>query len=234
MHKFITYGDDKFKQSKERIAAEALAFGFEVNVYSPNDLSKDFMAHVGPVFASKGGHWIWKTYILKDIMDKSSYCDVITYCDAGCTVNINGHKRYNEYLQMLIESPTPILAFKLQQQNKTYQWTKTDVLDYFNITPDNKIYESIQLIGGIIMMIKTPFTEYLINTYYNIAITRPDLFIDAQAQPPHKGFIEHRHDQSIFSILRYLHGCVIVDDKTFPANYYDLQNEPFLATRLRQ
>jgi hypothetical protein len=155
---------------------------------------------------------------------------LFVYADAGCTIQANTHSRYNEYVEMLKNSEFPILSFRLIQPNKTFEWTKKDVMDYFNITPDNPIYHYNQLIGGITMMIKTPYTERLINDYYNIAVTRPDLFVDGLGYP---GFKEHRHDQSIFSIMRYLYGSVVVDDKTFPTDFHSFKSEPFIATRHR-
>lgn len=235
-HIFISYGDDSFKLSKERIKKEAEHFGFEyIKIYSPDDLSDDFTSKLKVILDMKkgGGYWIWKPYFLKKALDNAAYGDVITYCDAGCTIQPNTHDRYNEYVSMLQSSDYPILSFQLQQQNKVFEWTKKDVLDYFAITSTDKIYNQIQLVGGIMIMIKTPYVESLINTYYNISITRPDLFIDGQLQKNHDGFKEHRHDQSIFTILRYLNGCVVVPDGSFPSNYKMLITEPFIASRYR-
>ena len=48
----------------------------------------------------------------------------------------------------------------------------------------------------------------------------------------HDGFIENRHDQSIFSLLSKKHGGVIVNNETHFSRGLDQQTDyPFLAVR---
>jgi hypothetical protein len=233
-HIFLTYGDERYTNAKQRIKKEALDLGFdETHVFGPNDISDDFKHKTRIAFAEHrgGGFWIWKPCVLKEGLARANYGDVVVYCDAGCKVQKSGKKKYGEYIDMLKNSEHSILSFVMGHE--IYKWTKKDVLDYFDIKPTDVLYTKGQMIGGIIILIKTKYTEDLINEYYHIAVTRPDLFTDSQSQPNQEGFVDHRHDQSIFCILRYLRGSVLVPDTTFSANLSALTDEPFLATRKR-
>lgn len=63
----ITYGDDKFKNSKKRLEKEALNTGWfdSVTVYRPEILDSNFKNKFKEVLShSRGaGYWIWKIYI---------------------------------------------------------------------------------------------------------------------------------------------------------------------------
>ena len=65
---FISYGNDRFKKSKERIKQEAIDFGeFDsVEVFGPEDLDEDFRKEYSDVLSVQrgGGYWIWKPQIL--------------------------------------------------------------------------------------------------------------------------------------------------------------------------
>lgn len=231
---FLSYGNDVFINAKERIKNQALEFGFDqVNIFGPSDLSDEFKEKTKTALNNfkGGGYWIWKTYCLKKIMDEADLNDIIVYCDAGCSVNKNGKEKFDEYIKMLKSSDTPILSHEfLFSFYKNCQYTKKDVFDFFNITKEHEIYNKRQLISTVIIMIKTEYTIKLINEYYDIAINNPNLFTDTYITPNYPEFIDHRHDQSIFSILRYLRGSVIVPDTTWGPNC-DKLKEPFIAYR---
>jgi len=49
----------------------------------------------------------------------------------------------------------------------------------------------------------------------------------------HSGFRENRHEQSLFSLLRKIHGSVVLDDESWmqPLGEGESLNYPFWATR---
>ena len=47
-------------------------------------------------------------------------------------------------------------------------------------------------------------------------------------------FEDHRHDQSMFSVLRKIRGCTILPDDTFAFDWSTVQDVPFLTTRIRE
>jgi hypothetical protein len=72
--RFATYGDDRFSQSRRRIANEARDTGFfdAVTVYTPETLTPEFKWRFQRVLDMKrgGGYWIWKFDVLRQEMDR--------------------------------------------------------------------------------------------------------------------------------------------------------------------
>jgi hypothetical protein len=156
--------------------------------------------------------------------------DILLYLDCGCSFNINdiSLKRLDDYFDLLKNSEYNTLSFELEHKEKT--WTKKECYNYFNISVD----ERYQLVGGIFLTKKnnTIFKEIidLINEkkYY--------LFDDTKSQTNDNSFIEHRHDQSIFSLLRKQYGTFIIKDETYYAPNWSTDgfNYPIHAKRLRE
>ena len=66
---FITYGNDSYAKSKERLVNEANNIGwFETSrSYGPEDLDEEFVKKFKYILDYKrgGGYWLWKPYIIK-------------------------------------------------------------------------------------------------------------------------------------------------------------------------
>ena len=97
---FITYADEKFKYSKERIDKEAIHFGHfdTVTIYGPEDLDNNFKAQFREILKLPrgGGYWIWRPYILEKKFNEINDNDILIFLDAGCTINIAGKNKFYE------------------------------------------------------------------------------------------------------------------------------------------
>lgn len=253
---FFTYGDDNFKDSKNRIKKEAEESHFfdKIFVFGPQHLDKEFIEKTKPYILSVkgGGFWLWQSYFLKHIFSQMNDGDYCFYVDAGCTINSSGKKRFFEYLKMLDSTETGCVAFCMKDLKEypwtnnlivsvdnlyEYQWTNGATLEYFN--SDDSIKNSFQLVAGISMFKKNELSCNLIDEYYKIAISRPDLFSDDHNNGYNvPGFKDHRHNQSVFSILRKKYNVLQVKDEVGGAislSQEDLESKliPIIATRLR-
>ena len=93
---FITYGDDMYKVSRERIVKEALEFGFDTAIaYKPEDFSSEFAETFKDVLKQPrgGGYWIWKWHFILRRLNEIKYGDYLCYLDAGCTISMKGKNR---------------------------------------------------------------------------------------------------------------------------------------------
>ena len=243
---FFTYGDDNFKKTKIRIKKEAEESRFfdKIFVFGPEHLDKEFIEKTKPYILSArgGGFWLWKAYFLKHIFSQMNDGDYCFYMDAGCKINSSGQKRFFEYLEMLDSTETGCVAFCMDglygdgHYLYEYRWTNDTALKYFN--SDDSIKNSFQLCGGILMFKKNEVSCKLIDEYCNIAIFRPDLFSDDYNNQSPSDFQEHRHDQSIFSILRKKYNVLQIKDEVeggtaLSEKGIDPKSIPFLAYRLR-
>lgn len=237
---FFSYGDDKYKNSKHRIRQEAINFGFDrVDVYGREDISPEFIEKTQPYINMPrgGGYWLWKPYFLKKTFEMMKEGDYCVYADAGCTVNPNGKIRFNDYLKMI--DSKGILSFRLDGFLEEW-FTTEEIFKNFNIEKSSTLRRSDHLMATIYILKKCDSSIEVVNDYFKLSITKPDLFSDIYNSSGNcESFRDNRHDQSVFSILRKLNKSIELSDETYSDSlkgwqilYYD-KKIPFLSTRIR-
>ena len=246
---FITYGDSKFKKSKQRLLNEAKEFNAfkTIKGYGPQDLSEDFIEKYKDIFKHSrgGGYWIWRPYILRSAINDINDGEYLVYLDAGCTINKRGKKRFYEYIDKLESSLNNygILSFQMTNTNgkgeiqKEKWWTTNQIFEHFDIKPDSDIGESGQYLGGILILKKNKHLLEYLDKYekciYNNSSLITDIYNDKNQ---HEGFKENRHEQSITSVLRKMHGSEVIEgDESWivPFGGQESFKYPFWATRMR-
>ena len=233
----ISYGDEKYINAKQRIYNEALNtdWFYSIRCYGKEDLSMDFKNEFKNILSMKrgGGYWIWKFDIILNRLEEINNGEFLIYIDSGCSVNVNGSKRLEEYIEMIKNNKNKIISF--QMTHKENVWTTKQIFDSFCITENDPIKTSGQYIGGIIIMQKC---EAVINIFKDCLdkIRMDPLIITDDYNKNQRGcFKDNRHDQSILSIARKKHGSIIIPDETSSRNFNSkfMQKIPFLATRKR-
>lgn len=238
---FITYGDKKFDNTLIRLKREAINSNFfdTITIYRPNDI--EFQTKFKEVLSLKrgGGYYIWKPQIIIQKMREIEENDIIVYLDAGSSINKLGYKKFREYIDLISESEYGFLTFPCNK-GKTYLTDKLlNSIEYlFNHVIDDDIQNYIaghfiikknnnskKILESFIQLLE--FDKFLITDKYNKETKNKDF----------KG--DSRHDQSIFSILFNIYGCINTNDphyfgdrdNAFTNDNYKLY--PFLATRYR-
>ena len=231
----ISYGDSNYAIQKEflRETATASSFFDEIIIFNPEDIDHSFEEHIHDItlHGRGGGYWTWKPYFVKRILDQLDENDILTYCDAGSMINGIAKTRFEEYMGLLQSSLTGTLDFELPF--KEFQYTKQEVFNYFN-TPTS-VVNSNQLMATVLILKKCAHTDMIVGHWYNTVLENLFLFTDEKNGTQHLNFIDHRHDQSIFSVIRKTYGANIIPDETY---FLDFLREgrgfPFWATRLKR
>lgn len=238
MKVFITYGDSGYETAKAKICEEAKATGEfdEIISYGREDLSEDLLQSDIINIKRGGGLWSWKPDVILTTMEKFQDGDAIVYCDAGCTLYPS--KEWKEYWEKLEQHD--IIAQRIYQ--RTDHWTRKEILDYFKENGKNWPL-CYQYQATIIIIIISEFTKKFVTEWRNIMISHPELVMDVTEEEcsiQHKGFIENRHDQAVYSALIYKY---LADTKTKNKIYtqwehiedYDpFKKQAIRATRLRE
>ena len=187
----------------------------ETKVFNFQDLSEKKREQINKFFKEKKkrlfGYACWKPEIilnyLKDIPEDS----ILQYSDIGCHLNKNGINRLKDYLE--ITNNNDVLAFQYKKPNfrdykdLNYQvyfekeYTKNDLFNYFNISQNSSIRNSEQIWSGTIFFKKNSKTIDLLNDWIKICNISKLIDDSPSKEKNHFSFIEHRHDQSVFSIL---------------------------------
>ncbi len=231
----ITYGDERYQNQRQFLKQMAQASGFfnDVRVFEPKDLDPLFKLNFSSILSQPrgGGYWIWKPYLVARTLSVLNDGDVLVYCDAGCEINPKGSSRFRQYIAQVKDSETGSLAFELP--HKEIEYTKREVFDYFNVTPD--IVASDQLMATVLILEKCEHTAFIVDRWLETLRDKPALFTDeGNALIQYPQFIDHRHDQSIFSVIRKMYGTEIIQDDTYFLDFYrDGLHSPIWAARKR-
>ena len=238
---FITYGDNKYAKSKQRIIREAHSFGeFDViKGYGPEDLPTNFKQKYSNYLSMPrgGGYWLWRPILLYEHLKTMNDGDIMVYLDAGSYINAKGKERYFEYLDLLKNdiNNTGILSFQMSHLSEK-KYTTSNIFKHFNVDLNSEHANSGQYLGGIFILKKNEHSMEYVKKLVAISLTNPDLFTDKfNSINQHPEFIDNRHDQSVSSVLRKIMGSVVIpQDETYHEPYGSEESlkYPFWATRI--
>jgi hypothetical protein len=138
--------------------------------------------------------------------------DILLYVDGRSHFKANNIS----FLDDFIESKKFDIAVSRLTSHKELLYTTSEVLNYFKAT--DVIKNSPQFAATIVALIKNENTSNLIKTWSRVLDEHRELFRDDHNEEKNsEGFIENRHDQSVFSILAKLEEITILSHaENFP------------------
>ena len=221
---FLTFTDSRMKAARERICKQAKALNFysEVIAASERSLDRPFRRRYQAILNSqhKGyGYYIWKPQIVKQVLASLQEGDLLHWLDAGSHLNPTGLWRLEEYFQLAQSAPLGFLGFENKApngpllydgrplpDNSEYLLTKGDLLDWFNVRHRPEISRSQQIGATTFIVRKCKESVAFVDEWNQVFADRLHLIDDSPSIAPNEaGFICHRRDQSILSILAKLH-----------------------------
>lgn len=256
---FLTFADSRLKKSLTRVAQEATEMGIYSSVLTltESDLSPTFIARFKDKLNSsvRGfGYWCWKPQIIKQTLEGMEDGDLLQYCDVGCHLNIGGKDRLLQYFDILAKDSIGLIAFQAKIPSAPFKydgrplldlrdkfWIKGDLLDYFGVRNRLDVIDTQTIGAGILFLRKTKTAMEVIDEWLNVYDTNFSLVDDSPSLSQNlNNFIEHRHDQSIFSILCKLRGVETISayEYWYPSKFDStksdwgaLKNYPIWAMR---
>lgn len=142
-----------------------------------------------------GGYWLWKPYIISEAMKYMNDGDIVIYCDSADVLKAG----YHDYAQKIINEKGVLLVENTPLQ-KAYCKRDTFILcDADNPTHWN----APQLEAGMVGLKKTRENEKFLAEWLKMCLNRSALTDDTNTcgQNNFPEFLDHRHDQSILTIL---------------------------------
>eukprot|EP00457_Paulinella_chromatophora_P013916 gb/GEZN01014275.1/.p1 GENE.gb/GEZN01014275.1/~~gb/GEZN01014275.1/.p1 ORF type:complete len:258 (+),score=13.97 gb/GEZN01014275.1/:44-817(+) len=231
---FVTFGDGgPRKEAAQNLAnqvrahfgdifTEAYAFNFSVIDAKWKKDYKHLLTHRRGL-----GYWAWKWQVglqmFRDVMEDG---DVLHYCDSDMHVRPTGAETIYKYLFVLRKSNYDILSFQMHWIEQ--EWDKGDLLDRLGIRNRTDFLTSGQYVGGFWYIRKTRQAEKLFKDSLALANESNNHYItDSTSRSPNPPrFQEHRHDQSIFSLLRKINGSAVLPDPTTLCQQLNQNNPP--------
>jgi hypothetical protein len=234
---FITYGDSKYKNSRLRLISQAKESNWfdTITDYTPDTLCKKFKDKYSTILTQSrgGGYWIWKPYIIKSKMDTIEQNDIIIYMDAGSSINLYGENRFKQYIDMVKHDESGMISFQLCHAENKY--TVSQIFDLYNIDISKR--ESGQYMATVLIMKKNKNTCHKVEQWFNTLSIDHKLFTDYYNKfQNYNYFVDNRHDQSVFSVIRKIDdNTIVIKDETYfkPFGNDKSMQYPFWATRIK-
>lgn len=194
--KMITFGShDNYIDAGERLIHQSNSLNIfdESILYTPENLGPDFDIHKEFINENKRGYgyWLWKPFIIKKTMDTMQNDDILLYLDCGCELDPRNKNLIN-----------CINIVKTDKIMGTYapiekDWCKMDLIEKLNATD----VFSPQRQAGAILFLVCDETRNLVNEWYTTGCDYHNIDDSPSILENMNGFKEHRHDQSIYSLL---------------------------------
>jgi hypothetical protein len=206
---FITFGASPAKGSKynyqeasDRIKNQAYGLNIfdKIIAYSDTDLKKDsefWNKHSNFIESNNRGYgyWLWKPYLIMKTLDTMNDGDILLYSDCGCELDIKNINQFHNLFD-LVKKDLIVGGYMMTEKN----YTKMDLVMHLNMNND-KYLSTQQHIAGSICILKCKKTVDLIREWYDISCNYNLLNDTPSSTLNYASFKEHRHDQSIFSLL---------------------------------
>ena len=208
----MSFADSRMKNALKTLRGQAEAFGVfsDIHTLTERDLDPDFLREYGRRLSRETpgyGYWLWKPQVIRQVLKTLSDGDVLLYLDAGCRLNQGGLDRFLDYLDDVKRSESGILASQLDFVEK--YWTKPEVFRFFGVEGDSKITDTGQMQSGLVFLRVQESTREFVDTWLNTMTSDEFLINNAPSRLDlPDGFVKHRHDQSVFSVMAKIHGAI--------------------------
>lgn len=233
---FLTFGDGSFgwRGARKRLIAESRKtdfFKFSIgldfkNVWNIDVEIGELIQHLLELSKRGFGYWAWKPSILL-FADSVFPNQTIWYADAGSSFNfqstlVDELAAWREYAIM-----NNGLAWYLPNHPEI-SWTKIELFNRLKV-PKNLLKKN-QIQSGLIILPPSDLRRKFLLEWREIMKMENGFYLtDEFRQQQPLELIEHRHDQSIFSILWRKYNFGQLPDKKDP--YTGAINSPILSTR---
>lgn len=213
MNILLNYADGKFLQSQVKNSQTGLAAGFNV-VYQMNraDIDPQFATEHSHILSQKRGvgYWLWKPYFIDRILKTMTENDILFYADSGSLFV----RRMEPVFHAVRQDERGVLCFTLAGKHTERLWTKRDLFLHMGMY-SSEYTDTPQRMASFMCFRGTDFARDLLKEYLCLA-TNPHLVTDS---PNSDGWVEpdfkdHRHDQSVWSLLTKKHNITILPDPT--------------------
>lgn len=199
---FATTGEYEKRAKRVMPLIKELDIFDKVILVTEEDLKKDSIfwnQHQKFISENKRGYgyWLWKSYIIKKFLEKLNDKDIILYFDSSIMFSADKQK----FLKLFnIVKKDYIIGSFCRVFCVEYVWNKMDLIKHLNMNKSEYL-NSRQRQAGAIMIFNNKKTRGLINKWYLLS-SQYHFIDDTKSIIENKsGFKEHRHDQSIFSLL---------------------------------
>lgn len=218
----VSYATERFKAVRHELNQSAWKFGISnILSFDDDDLhASDYYQYNKSILDETcgAGYWAWKPYFILKAMEQLGDGDILFYCDAGSMFVDNPAP----LIQLAVQQPQGILLFDARPL-KNRQFTKRDC--FVRMDCDKPIYwNAVKVIATILVVRKCPFVHSFLSEWLHYCQDRAAITNDPNQYGRNDlpGYLQHRWDQSILSVLAAKYNLETYRNPTLWGNYLKL------------
>jgi len=202
----INFAHNCCHKSQSKNCREGIKWGMdECRAHNMTHIDSDFYQKNEKIFSEHrgGGYWLWKPYIILKTLESLEDGDVVVYTDSGSYFVDS----VEPLIKVALEEPRGIILFWLCGEHGTSMWTKADAFVLMDCETE-ACRTGTMMNAAFIVMRKGPDAIDFVKKYLEYA--QDDRIItdkpNTQGVPNFPSYRDHRHDQSILSLLAIKEG----------------------------
>ena len=204
---FITFGQGgNFIEAAKRLLQQAYDIRVfdDLQIFTDEDLKCDtdyWNKHGAFTLANRRGYgyFLWKPYLIMKTMQKIKDGDILVYADAGCEIDPENEERIDQLRHLFeVVKLDKIIGSECNLERKM---NKMDILVNMGVLDNEKILNSSQRQATAVMFYKCKDTMTFAKTWYEMGCIYSNIDDSQSVYRNFPFYDEHRHDQSIFSLL---------------------------------
>lgn len=205
---FLVYNDGTHETFMNQLIDSVKFYSpdFNIIIFNKRDISPEFIFRNRRILNEKrgGGYWLWKPYIINETLKRLEDDDLLFYLDSKYYFLSD----FTELYRNSIETKD-IIVWKNKPNEPTWfmkNWCKMSVIEKFNMK--QKVFNEniLDCWAGCIFIKKTDFSKSVLNEWLDMCCNYDDISDSPSSIENTVFFRDHRHDQSLLSILLCKYG----------------------------
>lgn len=199
----LIYNDESgsYDNDINKLVESVIKFSnFEIIIYNNKDINSYFKKSYNSILNQKrgGGYWLWKPYIINETMDNMEDGDLLFYLDNKYFFT----DKIKYLLSNKLEQDICIWKNKPNEQSYCFkEWCKMDVIQKYNLNHVAFVENYEICWAGAIVFRKNKKNINIMRRWLELCCNENNITDSPSIIPNNKFFKEHRHDQSLLSIV---------------------------------
>lgn len=225
----ITFATNSFVATARALCTNALSVGFDkARLYGPEDLDGTRFRDENSAVLDQprgAGYWLWKPYLIKKALETAAPSEVVFYCDAGRNSYYQFTRRPTQ-LEKAVRRNTHgfLLGASAPQLGTIQNWTKRDCLLLMDADTEELLRRPMIMTWSL--WTNSPQARSFLDRWLGYC-RDPRCLTDMPntlGESNYSEFRDHRHDQSIATILAYKMGAPYLDfSRTLVEKFIELR-----------
>lgn len=202
----VNYADGGFYEAQRKNAASGLVRGGfdDCWMFGRSALDEDFVARASDILDEPrgAGYWAWKPQIIIQALRRLPEGGFVMYADSG---SLFVHSAL-PLVGLCAWATSGVLVFEFPSYTHR-QWVKRDAFVLLGRDGEKHADEKLR-IGSYLVVRNCGFGREFVHEWLECCLDRRLVTDDPNTcgLPNYDGFREHRHDQSVLSLLSHKHG----------------------------